>query len=97
MRPILIQLFQQRQDRRAVDADGADKTELRRCIQCLRQMRLPALRLASVQREGGQDMLVDAVDIPPAGLDVRPQRREGHQRRVRLAVRNLTMVCVKYW
>ena len=32
---------------------------------------------------------MNAVDIPSAGLDIRPQRREGHQRRVRLAVRDL--------
>ena len=84
-----IQPFQQGQHRRAVDADGSDEVVFRRGVQCANQALPPCFVPASVQGDGGEDVQMDAVDVPPAAADVIFQRGEGQHRRPRLPVRQL--------
>ena len=71
--PIPCQLFQQGQDRRAVDTDSPDKPKLRRRLQRIAQMLPPPLVPAPVQGDGGEDLQVDAVDMSGAAADIRFQ------------------------
>ena len=66
-----VQRFQQRQHRRAVYADGADESVLRRRIQRRRQSLAPPLILLAAQGDGSQDIQVNAVDDAGAVLNVR--------------------------
>lgn len=68
-----FQLLQQGQDRRAVDADRADKAKLRRRVQPMGEVLPPGLVPAAEARDGGEQVQMDAVDMPAAALDVAGQ------------------------